>query len=142
MKSCWNCVTNKKIFEKNRCYHRNSVSWCLKQVCPNLPWISIRFGMDWNWMHDSNFSIFLLFFFNFPSRSFCFLPKKKMSSDDYWVENMLRKLKGFLKFSSISKVGGYPGLFPILILNLTSYGLINIQRRRKDSKSGWATCKN
>ena len=65
-----------------------------------------------------------------------------MSSDDYWVENMLRKLKGFLKFSSISKVGGYPGLFPVLILNLTSYGLINIQRHRKDSKSGWATCKN
>ena len=65
-----------------------------------------------------------------------------MSSDDYWVENMLRKLKGFLKFSSISKVGGYPGLFPVLILNLTSYGLMNIQRRGKDSKSGWATCKN
>ena len=54
-----------------------------------------------------------------------FFQKKKMSSDDYWVENMLRKLKGFLKFSSISKVGGYPGLFPILILNLTSYGLHN-----------------
>ena len=81
-------------------------------------------------MHDSNFSIFLLFSLISPlglSASF----QKKMSSDDYWVENMLRKLKGFLKFSSISKVGGYPGLFPILILNLTSYGLINIQRRRK-----------
>ena len=132
MKSCWNCVTNKKNIREKSMLPQEFCLWCLKQVCcPNLPWISIRFGMDWNWMHDSNFSIFLLFFFNFPSRSFCFLPKKKMSSDDYWVENMLRKLKGFLNFSSNSKVGGYPGLFPVLILNLTSYGLINIQRRRK-----------
>ena len=69
------------------------------------------------------FNLFTIFF-NFPSRSFCFLPKKRCL-DDYWVENMLRKLKGFLKFSSISKVGGYPGLFPIPILNLTSYGLHN-----------------
>ena len=83
------CDEQKKIFEKNRCYHR-ILSRCLKQVCPSLPWISIRFGMDWNWMHDSNFSIFLLFSLISPLGLSAFFQKKKMSSDDYWVENMLR----------------------------------------------------
>ena len=141
MKSCWNCVTNKKNIREKSMYHRNSVSMfkaSLPQFTMNK--YQVWYGLKLNaWL--KLFNLFTIFF-NFPSRSFCFLPKKKMSSDDYWVENMLRKLKGFLKFSSISKVGGYPGLFPILILNLTSYGLINIQRCRKDSKSDWATCKN